>query len=177
MFKTEYTFLGKHAEKVEKLIGIFDQKSNAKLFDRVIDVYMIAPIVGFLYNERVSLDKTKNEITNKISTKKIFFETITKYESELKFTFQLLLLLDKGYEPDEKKRIDKAFRNFGENPADKERFEEYVRGGVDVLYRNLIEYSTRQEDYVNNLYDFLNETKEKFNENIDKEELIKNLIK
>lgn len=55
------------------------------------------------------------------------------------FNFRLIMLLDKQYEPDEDKRIDKAFRHMGENPADEERFDSYVRGGVDVLYEKLIE--------------------------------------
>lgn len=41
--------------------------------------------------------------------------------------------------PDEEKRIDKAFRHYGQDPADEERFDSYVRGGIDVLYEKLVE--------------------------------------
>ena len=54
------------------------------------------------------------------------------------------------------KRIDKAFRHMGEDPADEERFDSYVRGGVDVLYEKLIEGATDPEDYINKPCHFLN---------------------
>ena len=58
-------------------------------------------------------------------------------------------------------------------PADEARFDEYVRGGIDVLYEKLIEDATEPEDYINNLYDFLEEFEERFNSNLDCEAALK----
>ena len=87
------------------------------------------------------------------------------------------MLLDKQYEPDEDKRIDKAFRHMGENPADEERFDGYVRGGVDVLYEKLIEGATDPEDYINNLFEFVEEFQDRFNSEVSNDDILQLCIK
>lgn len=49
MFDKEYSFKGSHAEKVNRLTAKFDDKNQ--LFKRNLDVYIMAPIVGFLSEE------------------------------------------------------------------------------------------------------------------------------
>lgn len=49
MFDKEYSFKGTHAEKVNKLTAKFDDKNQ--LFKRNLDVYMMAPIVGFCFRK------------------------------------------------------------------------------------------------------------------------------
>ena len=94
-------------------------------------------------------------------------------QEELMFNFRLIMLLDKEYEPDEDKRIDKAFRHMGNEPEDEERFDSYVRGGVEVLYEKLIEGGTEPDDYINRLYEFVEEFHDRFNAEIANEELLK----
>lgn len=53
------------------------------------------------------------------------------------------------------------------------RFNEYVRGGVDVLYKKLIEGAREPEDFVNRLYDFIDEFQERFNSEFDGEAALK----
>ena len=53
------------------------------------------------------------------------------------------------------------------------RFNEYVRGGVDVLYEKLIEGAREPEDFVNRLYDFIDEFQERFNREFDGEAALK----
>ena len=88
------------------------------------------------------------------------------------FNFRLIMLLDSSYEPDVKERIDKAFRHMGENPADEERFDSYVRGGVDVLYEKLIEGANNPTDYITRLYEFVEEFQERFNASISSEDIL-----
>ena len=99
-------------------------------------------------------------------------EQVMSMGDELAFNFCLIMLLDTEYEPDEDKRVDKAFRFVGKDPADEERFDEYVRGGVDVLYEKLIEGGGDPEDYVNRLYDFLEDIEERYNKELDLNELM-----
>ena len=54
MFDKEYSFKGIHAEKVSKLTAKFDETTS--LFERNFDVYMMAPVVGFLYGRKADLD-------------------------------------------------------------------------------------------------------------------------
>ena len=93
------------------------------------------------------------------------------------FNFRLIMLLDKQYESDEDKRIDKAFKHMGENPADEERFDSYVRGGVDVLYEKLIEGATDPEDYINNLFEFVEEFQDRFNSEVSNDDILQLCIK
>lgn len=159
MFDKEYSFKGKHAEKVIKLTAKFDDKNQ--LFNRNLDVYIMAPIVGFLYRKKATLDNGE--------TTKIFPQQLTGAADDLIFNYRLIMLLDKNHEANLEARIDKAFRFYGSEKAkaDEELYEEYVRGGVDVLYEKLIESSRNTDDYMKNLYDFMEEIDERYNQNID----------
>ena len=83
-----------------------------------------------------------------------------------------ILLLDSEYEPDKEKRIDKAFRKLGDDPKDLELFDNYVLGGVEVLHEKLIEGVTDKAEYVNRLYDFIDDFNDRFNEDINNEEIL-----
>lgn len=165
MFDKEYSFKGTHAEKVIKLTSDFDSKGN-KLFSRNLDVYLLAPIVGFLYGVKAELDK------NDINTK-IFPDIMMKNKDDLLFNYRLIILLDKNHEKDLEKRINKAFRFYGsDNSKDDEiLFESYVRGGVDKLYEKLIENSPNTDYYLRNLFNFIDEIEERYNSVISLESI------
>lgn len=173
MFDKQYRFRGRHAVRVDKLTGVFDSDSKAKLFDRNVDVYTNAPLVGFLYGRRAEIDNEKNPETNQVYNQNVMGDRVIYSQEELTFNFRLIMLLDKYYEPDEDKRIDKAFRHMGDDPADEERFNSYVRGGVDVLYEKLIEGASSLDDFISRLYDFIEEFHERFHEETNVEEILK----
>ena len=173
MFDKQYRFRGRHAVRVDKLTGVFDSDSKAKLFDRNVDVYTNAPLVGFLYGRRAEIDNEKNPETNQVYNQNVMGDRVIYSQEELTFNFRLIMLLDKDYEPDEDKRIDKAFRHMGDDPADEERFNSYVRGGVDVLYEKLIEGASSLDDFISRLYDFIEEFHERFHEETNVEEVLK----
>ena len=81
------------------------------------------------------------------------------------------MLLDKQYEPDLESRIEKAFRGLN-NSDDEELYESYVRGGIEVLYEKLIEGTSKPENYIEKLYDFLEEFDERYNQEIDMESVL-----
>lgn len=173
MFDKQYRFRGRHAVRVDKLTGVFDSDSKAKLFDRNVDVYTNAPLVGFLYGRRAEIDNEKNPETNQVYNQNVMGDRVIYSQEELTFNFRLIMLLDKDYEPDEDKRIDKAFRHMGDDPADEERFNSYVRCGVDVLYEKLIEGASSLDDFISRLYDFIEEFHERFHEETNVEEILK----
>lgn len=173
MFDKQYRFRGRHAVRVDKLTGVFDSDSKAKLFDRNVDVYTNAPLVGFLYGRRAEIDNEKNPETNQVYNQNVMGDRVIYSQEELTFNFRLIMLLDKDYEPDEDKRIDKAFRHMGDDPADEERFDSYVQGGVDVLYEKLIEGASSPDDFISRLYDFIEEFHERFHEETNVEEILK----
>lgn len=165
MFDREYQFRGSHAETVMKLTSEFDKNKN-KLFGRNYDVYLIAPIIGFLYQRKAELDKTGE-------TTKVFADILFNNQRDLKFNYSLIMLLDQNHEPDFQERINKAFRNFSSDKSvvDESLYESYVRGGIEVLSEKLLLNSNNEEDYYNNLYDFMAEFDERYNEQITKESI------
>ena len=160
MFDKEYSFRGKHAAMVTELTSVLTPpKANNEQTFRNYDVYLLAPIVGFLYGTRSEKDLGP-EAT------KIFAEILLRNQDELDFNYRLIMLLDKDYEPDIDKRIDKAFK-VHDDVDDIERYESYVRGGIEKLHEKIIQGSVTNEDYMNRLFDFLEEFDERYNQQID----------
>lgn len=177
MFDKQYRFKGRHAVRADQLTSAFDGVSKAQLFGRNIDIYANAPLIGFLYGRTAELDNTKNPETNQVYNQNVMGDRVIYSQEELMFNFRLIMLLDKRYEPDEDKRIDKAFRHMGENPEDEERFDSYVRGGVDILYEKLIEGAIEPDDYISNLYEFVEEFQDRFNSDISEEVILQLCVK
>ena len=177
MFDKQYRFKGRHALRVDQLTGAFDEISKAKLIDRNVDVYANAPLIGFLYGRTADLDDTKNPETGQVYNQNVMGDRVIYSSEELQFNFRLIMLLDANYEPDVDKRIDKAFKHMGEDPADEEKFDSYVRGGVDVLYEKLIEGSNDSGDYINRLYEFIEEFNDRFNSEINPDDILKLCMK
>ncbi len=166
MFDKQYRFTGTHAEKVNALTAIFDEGSKSKLFERNLDVYINAPLIGFLYHRR----NTKNTSSD-ISPQNVFPEQIINSSDKLKYILRLIMLLDKEYESNNALRLDKAFRNFG-SEEDLDRFDQYVLGGVDVLYEKLIEGAGDPSDYITRLYSFLEEFNDRFNSEVSRDDIL-----
>lgn len=166
MFDKQYRFTGSHAEKVNALTITFEEDSKAKLFERNLDVYINAPLVGFLFHRK----STKDNIGD-ISPQNIFPEQMINASDRLKYILRLILLLDTEHEPDESKRMDKAFRHLG-LPEDLALFDQYVLGGVEVLYEKLIEGASNSWEYINRLYDFIEEFDDRFNSGITNEDIL-----
>ena len=166
MFDKQYRFTGSHAEKVNALTAIFDEDSKAKLFERNLDVYINAPLIGFLF-QRKAMKDTNGEV----SPQNVFPEQMINASDRLKYILRLIILLDSQYEPSEEKRLDNAFRRFGQEDA-LALFDQYVLGGVDVLYEKLIENAQNTSDYVSRLYDFVEEFNDRFNAASSKEGIL-----
>ncbi len=166
MFDKQYRFTGSHAEKVNALTAVFDEASKAKLFERNLDVYINAPLIGFLYRRKGVKDSS-----GEISPQNIFPEQMINASDKLKYNLRLILLLDEENEPVQSNRMDKAFRHFGQD-EDLALFDQYVLGGVDVLYEKLIEGGGEPSAYVNRLYDFLEEFNDRFNSEVSRTEIL-----
>jgi hypothetical protein len=166
MFKKEYSFRGSHAVKVEQLTSKFDKQGN-RLFEWNLDVYIMAPMVGFLYGRKAKQERGEELV--RINPSQLFSE-----HSTLEFNYRLILLLDKSHEPSFEERINKSFRYYGteEAEADERLYEEYVRGGIDVLYERLIDGVVVEEDYLKRLYEFVEELDERYNRKIAAEEIL-----
>lgn len=158
IFDNDYEFSGSHGEKVSALTNQFDSNNN-KLFLRNIDVYLLAPIVGFLFQQKSNRDRDGENKGAKIA-----YKQISNNLKALEFQYRLIMLLDKVNEPVLEKRVDKAFRFYGseEGKDDQLLYNQYVLGGVDKLYEKLMAGVTDSDDYFVRLYEFLEEVNDRW---------------
>lgn len=174
MFDREYTFRGKHATFVKELKNEFGMEGKLNVFERNIDVYVLAPIVGFIYKRQSTID-TVSDLKNDIA--KIGTDQILDATNDIKYNFRLIMLLDKKYEPSLEKRIAKAFQyletqqekeyyDSEEGKRDLEIFNSYVLGGVEYLYENII-LGKIKNDYTSNAIEFIKKFDDEYNKTID----------
>lgn len=171
MFDKEYRLKGRHAKRVNDLTSKFDEDRKASMFDRNVDVFINAPLVGFLYNRKAEIDETKNAVTGEVESSHIMGDRIMQSREELFYVYRLIILLDKNHEQVLNKRIDKAFRDLTPKPEDEELFYSYMRGGIDVLYEKLIENAVTPDDYAKKLETFITEFNDMFNKEIKQDEI------
>ena len=164
MFDNEYQFTGRHARIVKELTSVFGY-DNVKIFERNVDVLIMAPIVGFIYGCKGIQESSKSDE----NVVKINYQQLQSNLEDLRFNYQLIMLLDKKNEPSYEERINKAFRYLGDklSKEDWNLFNEYILGGIEKLQEKLLEESVNPEDYVLNLYELVNEIQERYNEDSD----------
>lgn len=132
-FKREFQFTGKHARMAGELWIMNDSKNS--YFRRLIDLYILAPIIGFRLNRKAEADHSEADV------KSVFPEQILKERDKLEFIMQMILMLEYTDTLDYKSCVNLAFRE----PETVEEFQkyyklfhDYVRGGVEELYERLI---------------------------------------
>ena len=178
LFRSQVRFYGKHGQYLEALTpgnekakdtSLPEIARNKYLFTTVVDIYAIAPLVGYLYQRKAPRDGGE-------SNKNIMEGALASHHDKLVFTYQLLMILDKESEPDLNERIRRAFSADDVlNQKGMELFNEYARGGIEVLYESLAENAASPEDLARNLVDFIDDYNEKFLEavtDLDVEKLL-----
>ncbi len=165
LFRSQVRLYGKHGLYAEALSPDFSAakdvtlpeiKRQKYLFNRIIDVYMLAPMIGYLYQREAQRDGSE-------STKSIMGETLSAEYNKLIFTYQLIMILDRKSEPDLNERIRRAFSSDEKiQQAGLSIFNSYARGGIEVLYEELIEGASTPDDLIRNTIDFI----ENFNERL-----------
>lgn len=165
IFRSQVRFYGKHGQYLEALtpgaeksknIDLPEIERNKYLFETVVDIYVIAPIVGYLYQRKAPRDGSEQ-------TKNIFEGALASHHDRLVFSYELLMILDKQSEPDLNERLRRSFCATDEcTAAGIELYDEYARGGIEVLYEKLIDGASSPDDLVRNVIDFVDEWNETF---------------
>lgn len=173
MFDRDYNFKGIHANIVTQLTTEIDSETKFKFFDRNIDVLIIAPIVGFLYGRMSNRDESGQVTVDNV--KKINFDQMNRESYTLNFNYELIMLLyEKDTTPIEK-RLDRAFR-YAKGTHEKEEcysiYERFVLGGIEVLKEKLLDNATSVDDYINNIYNFLADYNDRYNNIISESEIL-----
>lgn len=159
-----YNFTGKHAVYMANLVGDnldSDNKNEEEItktqfFKRNIDVMFAAAVLGFRLNRRgkqeMSADK-KRTILN---------EQIISNQSLIQFIYRLIVLLDNTIEEDFEEKLKIAFaqnttsiERTNEEQEDKyeKLFYQYILGGIEYLYENLIGNGNNPIDNIGQLLD------------------------
>ena len=89
-------------------------------------------------------------------------EVIGKRRQELKYVYQIIMMLDVDSEPDEDKRLYRAFKFAEETPEDKVLIEEnmkifnsYFLGGLEILHEEFVERCHDADDYLKQIYAYV----------------------
>jgi hypothetical protein len=158
LFDREYSFKGRHATYVKNLVD------SSSLFNRHIDVYILAPIVGFL-NGRIG------EVDKGDVTAKIFTDVLIKEQTKLKFIYRLIMLLDdRLIELSTEQKLERAFKE-EDNEDNSKIFESYVLGGVEYLYEMLFVEKYQPDEFINSLFEFVDNFNDDLLSNHSTEEL------
>ena len=163
MFDKEYRFRGKHADMVKRLTNSLGSNVSGKLFATNYDVYAAAPLIGYLFNRKASLDKSMD------SEPKIFADKMMNESEDLKYNYRLLMLLiHKDLDSEERARIAfKLDNNDEERKQYDELYDDYVRGGVEVIYEHIFEDANDVDGYLMNAYDFMEDFYNRYYADVD----------
>lgn len=133
-FKKPVNITGKHANMAEKM---WEQNHPENgFFNRLIDLYRIAAVVGFRMNRTAEVDHSGEE------KKTIFLEQIVKEKDNLEFLLQMMLLLEsieKGLTKEE--AVKKAFQDpetWDDFMHAQNLFHAYALGGIEELFERLV---------------------------------------
>ena len=164
MFDQIYTFKGKHADMVIQLTNPIGPKLSGKIFETNYDLYAVAPLIGYLYNRKAPIDKSTDTNT------KIFRDKMMDESENLKYNYRLLMLLcNKNKDPEERTRIAfKLDNNDEERKEFDDLYDDYVRGGVEVIYEHIFEDADDVDGYLMNLYEFIDDINNRYNIDIQK---------
>ena len=131
-FHDEVAFTGVHSRYLDEL---WEQNQIKNSFVRTLyELYALAAIIGLRMKCPIEADLSEGK-------RVIQLKQIMEYTPILKTIMTTVLLLDETIKLNDEERIDRAFRG----PETKEEFDKnveifnsYVRGGIEILYNELI---------------------------------------
>jgi len=161
-FDQDYEFRGKHAKYVNEL--------KTAIFNRNVDVLILAPVMGLVYNRRAQKD-----FSSELSTK-VFAEQMNKEYKKILFNYRLCMLLCD--DNNEKEKIDNAFRYYtGDDDyinifnKNIDIYNSYILGGVEVLYEIMLKNNEKyngnnaddvkyKKEIISDVTEFINDYKD-----------------
>lgn len=133
-------------------------RDETGLFERFVDVFIIAGVVGMLFNKKGKEQVDKNRAT-------IFLGQLSNEALRIKYFSSLAFLIENNdTNTDEHELLKQTFSDwFSNKKSDDESienakykiFKEYAIGGIDILYECVVGESTSKEGYLRNFYNFI----------------------
>jgi len=153
LFMDDYLFVGSHEEKARKLTSEIDNSSGAKIFTSAVELYMTAAIIGCYYDRRATREKGDK-------TYRIMQNQFSNHYYQLVYIYKLVMLSEKDLSLEPIDKINNAFRYYDE-PENIKRFEEYMLGGIEILYDKLfVSTNSSYDDFLSSVNALLAEFKD-----------------
>lgn len=157
MFDKQMSFSGKHADYLRHLAPSKKAGENKiqrnTIFSSNIEVLKAAPVVGFLFERIGQVDRD-----NSITTNTIFLDQVLKIKKSLMQNYRLIMLLHDKDKVSVEERINRAFR-YDRQPEKRtygdKVFEQYMLGGIEILYEELVEGRDSLDEDVRGVAEFL----------------------
>ena len=157
MFEKDIIITGTHASYIKEM------KEVAGLFARNLDIYMLAPIMGFLDNRKGQ----KNNEGGEKST--IQAQQLSNVKEDCELIYRLIILLD-GDDIDKDERLNRAFRYDSDVEKKKEFdnameiYNEYVLGGIEYMYETFVAGCVEVDDYTTKIFEAASDFQDEINE-------------
>ena len=151
-FNDPYKFSGKHARMVSELWSLNDYEHS--YFKRLIDIYIVAAILGFRIDRKAKRDYAPVEQRTVFGEQMrhsswsrrtwldvVDVEQMRQASEDLEFILQMMLLLEPAGQGIHEECIRRAFKGVETEEEFKrynELFESYMLGGVEELYERLV---------------------------------------
>ena len=157
MFEKDIIITGTHAKYIKEM------KEVAGLFARNLDIYMLAPIMGFLNNRKGQ----KNNEGGEKST--IQAQQLSNVKEDCELIYRLIILLD-GDDIDKDERLNRAFRYDSDVEKKKEFdnameiYNEYVLGGIEYMHETFVAGCVEVDDYTTKIFEAASDFQDEINE-------------
>ena len=182
LFESDYTINDTHATRLKFLAKKNsrdddepDNPKSAKIFERYIDVYMNAAVWGISYRRRAKADTSSSDRA------RIYADAFIRERDNCRFLYRLVILLDDSEKLTQDERIDRAFRydtspdKIDESKKNWELFNDYVRGGIDIMYEKFTADCSNRDEYFERIFSVMTEFQKEL-EGIDYEAELAKLI-
>lgn len=161
MFDTNFDITGIHANYLKDLcelrgnVSDKEQHNNFKIFKAYVDAYILCPLIGYQYSRKGTMGSAADGDVG------ILAEQIVRRSKELKYVYQVIMLVDEESEPDVDKRVYRAF-NFSEKTEEDRAmiadcmnlYNEYFLGGLEVLHEQFVDECVDRDQYLLKMYRF-----------------------
>lgn len=155
----DFIIYDNYAKKLHALSNKYDlfdaeKSEQISLFQRNLDVFLIAPIIG-LRKEKYVEEKNIDEKKEFKAT--INYSQLIKEEKRINYTASLILLYSKEIDLSYEERANMVFKRLDNETKEVMRnlYMGYLKGGIDILYENLVETTYNIVDIYFKLYDLI----------------------
>lgn len=159
MFDRDFQVRGMHATYWKALCKTPKDKAGVnpggqfKIFERYVDAYMVAPLLGCLYGKKGSTDLPDSD-----DDAGMLADVLISNQQKLTYIYRVIMLTDKSTGMNEQERIDRAFRDDTNEEAMKKNmqlYNDYFLGGLELLYDAFVNNCTTDDDYINKIYEYV----------------------